>query len=75
MEKFIDRSIDEQVEIVYDELKSYIEGLICCDTIHHNILVRESRFEHAMSKLKFLVWKKLHDKHNLNNTSHNHPFI
>lgn len=63
---FIERAIDEQVEIVYDELKSYIEGLICCDTIHHNILVRESRFEYAMSNLKFLVWQKLRDKKMIN---------
>ena len=62
MGAFIDRAIDEQVGIVYDELKSYIEGLVCCDKIHHNILDREARFEHAMSNLKFLVWQKLHDK-------------
>ena len=59
---FIDKDIDKQVEAVYDELKSYIEGLICCDKIHHNILMREARFEHAISKLKYLVWCKLHDK-------------
>jgi hypothetical protein len=61
----IDKSIDEQIEIVYDELKSYIEGLTCCNTIHHNILDREARFEHAMSNLKFLVWQKLHDKNTI----------
>jgi hypothetical protein len=75
MGAFIDKVIDKQVGVVYDELKSYIEGLTCCNTIHHNILDREARFEHAMSNLKFLVWQKLHDKHNLNNNSHNHPFI
>ena len=62
MGAFIDKAIDEQVGVVYDELKSYIEGLICCDKIHHNILDQEARFEHAMSNLKFLVWQKLHDK-------------
>jgi hypothetical protein len=62
MGAFIDKAIDEQVELVYDELKSYIEGLVCCDKIHHNILDREARFEHAMTNLKFLVWQKLHDK-------------
>lgn len=56
------RSIDEQIEMVYDELKSYIECLTCCDTIHHNILIREARFEHAMSDLKYLVWEKLRNK-------------
>lgn len=58
----IDKDIDEQVGIVYDELKSYIEGLVCCDKIHRNILIREARFEHAMSQLKCLVWKKLQNK-------------
>ena len=73
---FIEREIDEQVEIVYDELKSYIEGLTCCNTIHHNILDREARFEHAMSNLKFLVWQKLRDKNDkFNVNSQNHPFI
>jgi hypothetical protein len=62
MGAFIDRAIDEQVGVVYDELKSYIEGLVCCDKIHHNILDREARFEHAMTNLKFLVWQKLQDK-------------
>ena len=62
MGSFIEKAIDKQVGIVYDELKSYIEGLTCCDKIHHNILDREARFEHAMSNLKFLVWQKLHDK-------------
>lgn len=62
MGAFIDRAIDEQVGVVYDELKSYIEGLVRCDKIHHNILDREARFEHAMSNLKFLVWQKLQDK-------------
>ena len=62
MGAFIDKAIDEQVGVVYDELKSYIEGLVCCDKIHHNILDREARFEHAMTNLKFLVWQKLHDK-------------
>jgi hypothetical protein len=59
---FIDKAIDKQVGVVYDELKSYIEGLVCCDKIHHNILDREARFEHAMTNLKFLVWQKLQDK-------------
>jgi hypothetical protein len=58
----IDEDINKQVEAVYDELKSYIEGLICCDKIHHNILIREARFEHAMSTLKNLVWEKLRNK-------------
>lgn len=58
----IDEDINKQVEAVYDELKAYIEGLICCDKIHHNILIREARFEHAMSTLKNLVWEKLHNK-------------
>ena len=62
MGAFIDRAIDEQVGVVYDELNSYVDGLVCCDKIHHNILDREARFEHAMSNLKFLVWQKLHDK-------------
>ena len=62
MGAFIDKAIDEQVGVVYDELKSYVEGLVSCDKIHHNILDREARFEHAMSNLKFLVWQKLHDK-------------
>jgi hypothetical protein len=62
MGAFIDRAIDEQVGVVYDELKSYIEGLVRCDKIHHNILDREARFEHAMTNLKFLVWQKLQDK-------------
>ena len=62
MGSFIEKAIDKQVGIVYDELKSYIEGLTCCDKIHYNILDREARFEHAMSNLKFLVWQKLHDK-------------
>lgn len=62
MGAFIDRAIDEQIGVVYDELKSYIEGLVCCDKIHHNILDREARFEHAMTNLKFLVWQKLQDK-------------
>ena len=59
---FIDDAIDEQVEIVYDELKAYIEGLTCCNKINNGILDREARFEHAMTNLKFLVWQKLHDK-------------
>jgi hypothetical protein len=58
----IDEDINKQVEAVYDELKSYIEGLICCDKIHHNILIREARFEHAMTTLKNLVWEKLRNK-------------
>lgn len=62
MGAFIEKAIDEQIAIVYDEFKSYIEGLTCCVKIHHNILDREARFEHAMSNLKFLVWQKLHDK-------------
>jgi hypothetical protein len=62
MGAFIDKAIDEQVGVVYDELKSYVEGLVCCDKIHHNFLDREARFEHAMSNLKFLVWQKLQDK-------------
>ena len=28
---FIDEDINKQVEAVYDELKSYIDDLICCD--------------------------------------------
>ena len=62
MGAFIDKAIDEQVGVVYDELKSYIEGLICCDKIHHNILDREARFEHALVNLKFLVGQKMRDK-------------
>ena len=58
---FIDKAIDEQVEIVYDELKAYIEGLTCCNKINNGILDREARFEHAMTNLKFLVWQKFHD--------------
>lgn len=58
---FIERAIDEQVGIVYDELKSYIEGLVCNNTIHHNILDREARFEHALTNLKFLAWQKYND--------------
>lgn len=64
----IDKDIDKQVEAVYDELKSYIEILICCSEIHHNILIREARFEYAMSKLKNLVWEKLRNLHNINIT-------
>lgn len=58
----IDEDINKQIEMVYDELKSYIEGLTCCDKIHHSILIREARFEHAMSKLKCLVWQKHQNK-------------
>ena len=61
----IDKDIDNQVEAVYDELKSYIEILICSNEIHHNILIREARFEHAMSTLKNLVWEKLRNNINI----------
>ena len=60
--EFINEDIDKQVGVVYDELKSYIEGLTCCDKIHHNILIREARFEYAIAKLKNLVWEKLRIK-------------
>lgn len=66
--ELIDKDIDKQVEAVYDELKSYIEILICCNEIHHNVLIREARFEHAMAKLKNLVWEKLRNLHNIDKT-------
>jgi hypothetical protein len=56
-----DVDIDKQVKAVYDELKSYIDSLVCCGPIYRNVLIRESRLEYAMSKLKFLVWQKLHN--------------
>lgn len=63
---FIEKAIDDQVCIVYDELKAYIESLTCSVKINNGILDREARFEHAMTNLKFLVWQKFQD--NLSST-------
>lgn len=58
MGAFIDRAIDEQVGVVYDELKNYIETLTCCRDVHFSILDREARFEYALANLKSMVWQK-----------------
>lgn len=58
IEPFVDKAIDEQIGVVYDEFKNYIEILTCCNSIHHNILDREARFEYALANLKSLVWQK-----------------
>ena len=51
--------IDDLVCTAFDEFKNYIEGLTCCERIHHGVLDREARFEYAMANLKAAVWEKL----------------
>ena len=50
--------IDDLACVAFDEFKNYIEGLTCCERIHHGILDREARFEYAMANLKAVVWEK-----------------
>ena len=50
--------IDDLACVAFNEFKNYIEGLTCCERIHHGILDREARFEYAMANLKAVVWEK-----------------
>ena len=63
MGAFIDRKIEEQIEIVYDEFKSYIEGLCFGGDIKGFILDREARFDYALANLKHLVWQRDRDNY------------
>lgn len=62
MGAFIDKAIEDQIGIVHAEFENYIDCLTCYDTMHHNILDLEARFEHALVNLKFLVGQKMRDK-------------
>ena len=58
MGAFIDNRIADQIGVVYDELKSYLEGLCFGGEIKGFILDREARFDYALANLKSMVWQR-----------------